>query len=197
MDIGYSDAYVKICLLSNGGLNYYDNPERGDIAVVVRDYASRKEPVRVCVSEFQRSSGSPVRSIKSLNFLENIIARREASREGYDEAIFLNEKGEIAEGTANNVFWVKKNTLYTPSFECGLLPGIVRELLINSASELGLCVEEGRYGPGCMTASSLAFLTNSLSGIVLISELGETALTFDNELYGAIKNLVFSRLGWI
>jgi 4-amino-4-deoxychorismate lyase len=198
MDSGYSDAYVKVCLLSNGGLKYYGNPERGDIAVVVRAYDSRKEPVKVCVSEFQRSSGSPVRSIKSLNFLENIVARREALSKGYDEAIFLNERGEIAEGTASNVFWVRKNTLCTPSVGCGLLPGIIREILINSAYELGLRIEEGRYGPGCLTASTFAFLTNSLSGAVLISQLGETAIhPFDNELYEAIKNLVFTRLGWI
>ncbi|MEW6145121.1 MAG: aminotransferase class IV [Thermodesulfobacteriota bacterium] len=194
---GISDAYVKICLLSDGGPNYYDNPARGDIAIIVRDYNSSKERVRVCINKFARCADSPVRSIKSLNYLENIIARREASRKGYDEAIFLNERGEIAEGTAGNIFWVEEDTLRTPSVECGLLPGIIRELLMNSVGDIGLRLEDGAYHPERLAGSRMAFLTNSLSGTVLISELGETALPFDYELYGAIKNLVFSRLGWI
>lgn len=194
---GNTDANVKICLLSDGDLNYYSHPARGDIVVIVRDYNSPKERVRVCINEFRRSAGSPIRRIKSLNYLENIIARRDALRKGYNEAIFLNERGEIAEGTASNVFWVENNTLRTPSVECGILPGIIRELLINSANELGFRVEEGGYDPECLTRSRLTFLTNSLTGPVFITQLDETALPFDNGLYEAIKKLVFTRLGWV
>lgn len=194
---GISDAYVKVCLLSEGGLAYFHEPERGDVAVVVREYDSRNEPIKVCINKFRRVSASPIRSIKSLNYLENIIARREAEANGYDEAVLLNERGEVTECTASNIFWVSKDTLFTPSVECGILPGIIREILIDSIDELGLSVEEGEYRPECLIGSRLAFLTNSLSGSILISRLGETALPSDGELYEAIKKLLSAKLGWI
>lgn len=197
MNSGIPDAYVKICLLSDGALNYYNDAARGDIAIVVRDYEPRTEPARVCINEFRRISDSPIHSVKSLNYLENIIARREARLKGYDEAVFLNERGEIAEGTASNIFWVEKDTLYTPSVNCGILPGIIREILIDSANTLGLGVEEGGYYPESMTGSRFAFLTNSLSGSVLISRLGNTEFPLDDGLYKTIKKRLLTGLGWV
>lgn len=197
MNSGIPDAYVKICLLSDGALNYYNDAARGDIAIVVRDYEPRTEPARVCINEFRRISDSPIHSVKSLNYLENIIARREARLKGYDEAVFLNERGEIAEGTASNIFWVEKDTLYTPSVNCGILPGIIREILIDSANTLGLGVEEGGYYPESMTGSRFAFLTNSLSGSVLISRLGNTEFPLDDGLYKTIKKRLLTVLGWL
>jgi len=194
---GISDAYVKICLLSGGALNYYDDASRGDVAIVVRDYESRTGPARVCINEFRRISDSPVHGVKSLNYLENIIARREARLNGYDEAVFLNERGEIAEGTASNIFWVKKDTLYTPSVECGILPGIIREILIDSVNALGLGVEEGGYYPESITGSRFAFLTNSLSGSMLIFQLGNAEFPLDDGLYETIKKRVITGLGWV
>jgi len=194
---GISDAYVKICLLSGGALNYYDDASRGDVAIVVRDYESRTGPARVCINEFRRISDSPIYGVKSLNYLENIIARREARLNGYDEAVFLNERGEIAEGTASNIFWVRKDTLYTPSVECGILPGIIREILIDSVNALCIGVEEGGYYPESLTGSRFAFLTNSLSGSMLISQLGNAEFPLDDGLYETIKKLVIAGLGWV
>ncbi len=190
------DAYVKVCLLSGGGFNYYDYPASGDIIIIVRDYRPRGEPVRADICSFKRHSGSPIRRIKSLNYLENVVARREANRTGYNESAILNEKGEITECTSSNIFWVGKDTLCTPSLDCGLLAGVTREILINSAPELGLTVEEGGYYPEDLAGSRFAFLTNSLSGSLLISELGGLSLPLGDELYESIKKLLYAKLGW-
>lgn len=64
---------------------------------------------------------------------------------GYDEALFLNERGEVIEGSSTNVFWVRGGVLHTPAPECGLLPGITREALISLAPELDLEVKEGKF----------------------------------------------------
>lgn len=190
------DAYVKVCLLSGGGSSYYDYPASGDIVIIVRDYRAREEPVKANICSFKRHSESPIRRIKSLNYLENVIARREANRTGYNESAILNEKGEITECTSSNIFWARKDTLYTPSLDCGLLAGITREILINFASEVGLAVEEGGYYPEDLAGSRFAFLTNSLSGSLLISELGGLSLPLKDELYESIKKLLRVKLGW-
>jgi len=191
------DAYVKVCLLSRGRLDYYDSATEGDIAIIVKAYESRKEVIKVCISEFRRYSDSPVRSLKSLNYLENIIARRAAQKGGYDEAVFLNERREIAEGTASNIFWVDGDTLYTPSIDCGILPGTTRELLLNSANQVGLRVEEGRYSPECVNGSRFAFLTSSLTGSTLLSHFNHSIFSPGDELYESIKRLLFTGLGWV
>lgn len=194
---GIRDAYVKVCLLSGGGLNYYDYASEGDVAIVVKAYESRKGLVKACINEFRRYSDSPVRSLKSLNFLENIIARRAAQRGGYDEAVFLNERGEVAEGSSSNIFWVDGDTLYTPSIDCGILPGTTREILLSSVNQLGLRVEEGHYSPECVCSSRFAFLTNSLAGSSCLSHFEHSIFSPEDELYESIKTLLFTKLGWV
>jgi 4-amino-4-deoxychorismate lyase len=197
IDSGLPDAYVKICVLSGGSLNYYDIPEKGDIAIIIRDYAVRKEPVRASVNSFKRSSESPIRRVKSLNYLENVMARREAGLSGYDESIFLNERGEITESTSGNIFWFNNDVLFTPSLGTGILPGITRAVLIKFMHELGLRVEEGGYRPEHLVGSSFAFLTNSLVGSVLLMQLGEIVFPLNDKLYEGVRKLLTAKLGWL
>jgi Branched-chain amino acid aminotransferase/4-amino-4-deoxychorismate lyase len=118
-----SDAYVKICLLSQGDPTFYRNPEGASLVVAVKEYQPPGKFVKAHISSFRRNSLSPIARLKSLNYLENILARREAIESGFDEALFLNERGEITEGGASNIFWLKGGVLFTPSLECGLLSG--------------------------------------------------------------------------
>jgi 4-amino-4-deoxychorismate lyase len=196
-DTYLSDAYVKVCLLSDGGYNYYDSPKRGEIAIIIRDYVPREESIKVAIGNFKRSSESPVNRIKSLNYLENVIARRGANRAGFDESLFLNERGELLECTSSNIFWIKEDTLYTPSLECGILPGVTREILINSVSDLGVTVAEGGFTTEDIAGAEFAFLTNSLSGSLIISKFEGLNLRVKDELYESIKKRLHSKLGWV
>ena len=194
---GVDDAYVKLCLLAKGGLNYYEHASQADIAVVVKEYEPRERGVKTCISKIRRSSESPVHRLKSLNYLDNILARRESITEGCDESIFLNERGEVAEGSASNIFWVKGNTLYTPSIECGILPGTTRELLLSSAGQLGLDTEEGFYSPEFLSGSACVFLTNALIGCLRVTDFNRLILSQNGEHYEAIKKLLLTKLGWV
>lgn len=191
------DAYVKLCLLSSGPLIFYEHSGGSCVFVVVREYEQPKEYVKAHVSRFRRLSAQPLLSIKSLNYLQNVIARREAKDRGHDEAIFLNERDEVTEGTATNIFWVKRNILYTPAIECGLLPGITREALISLASELGMEVQEGRYVINDVLSSDGAFLTNSLVGVTGITGIDKVGIILDRKLFTKLRNALFQKLGWI
>ena len=74
------------------------------------------------LSNVYRNSKSKLTYIKSINYLENIIEREDITKEGYDEVLFLNEKGLVTEGSASNIFIIKENKIYTPKVESGLLP---------------------------------------------------------------------------
>lgn len=193
---GVADAYVKICLLSSGPTKFYERAGGGHVLVIVRDYESPRERMRAHVASFRRNSSSPLPRVKSLNYLENVLARREAMVKGYDEAIFLNERGEVAEGSCTNIFWVKHGTLRTPASECGLLPGITREALISLAPELGLEVKEGRFKLNDLLSSNGAFLTNSLIGVSAITDVDGNKIPFDVELFTKLRTALFQKLGW-
>jgi len=193
---GIEDAYVKICLLSSGPLKFYELADRGHLLAVIRKYEPPDEHVRAHVSSFKRRS-SPLLAIKSLNYLENVLARREAKSMGYDEAIFLNEWGEVTEGSSTNIFWAKGDVLHAPALECGLLPGITRDALISLAPELGLEVKEGKFNLKDVLKSQGAFFTNSLMGITAISAVDGVKINLDDDLYANVRMSLFQKLKWI
>jgi len=118
---------------------------------------------RAVTVSFPRSQFSPLVSLKSLNFLENVLGRLEAAARGADEGIFLNLRGEVAEGTISNLFLVfPGNLIITPPLESGILPGITREIVIRLARERGFVLEEKAVFPEDFRRAKEAFLTNSL-----------------------------------
>lgn len=192
-----TDAYVKICLLSSGGMKFHERADEGHVLVIVRSYEPPKEHMRAHIVSFRRTSSSPLLRIKSLNYLGNVLARREAESNGYDEAIFLNERDEVTEGSVTNLFWVKEGVLYTPAVDCGLLPGITREALISLAPELNLEVEEGEFNLDEVLSSDNAFLTNSLVGIAALTDVDNVKITLNEELSAKLRDVLFRRLRWI
>ncbi|MGL5646768.1 MAG: aminotransferase class IV [Clostridium sp.] len=89
-----------------------------------------KKGFKLCVSKVFRNSTSNLNKIKSLNYLENILEREEALKNGYNDCLFINEKGNICETSTGNIFFVKDKKIYTPRVEEGLLNGTIREFLL-------------------------------------------------------------------
>lgn len=115
-------------------------------------------PVRMVVSTLtRRNEVSPLSRIKSLNYLDGVLARQEAARHGADDALLLNSRGAIAEATAATLFLRRGGRLLTPPVSDGALPGVVRAVLMErcGATECTLL-------PGDVYAADAAFLTNSL-----------------------------------
>ena len=196
LDSQIPDAYVKICLLSHGTTIFYDNPEGHSLLVIVREYKHTLEPVRAHVSSFRRSSTSPILQLKSLNYLENILARREARKLGFDEAIFLSDKEELCEASASNLFWFERETLCTPSLECGILPGVIRGVVIELAKEMGIEVKEGRFGLDSLKSSEGGFFTNSLIGAIAIALVDQFELPITQQ-FKSVKTTLLEKLGWV
>jgi len=128
--------------------------------------------ISCCVSrKFLKNELSPVTYIKSFNYLENILAREEAKNKGCSETILLNCRGELAESSVANLFFTKGKTVYTPSVECGILPGITRALVIEICKTNGLKVKEGRFKPVSLKGADEVFLTNTLMGLIPVRKI--------------------------
>ena len=105
-------------------------------------------------------------AIKSLNYLNNILAKIEAKKVGFQEALMLNDKGEIAECTGDNVFIIAKGILYTPQLDAGSLRGITRGAAIDLAAQLELpCSEQALTRYDLWTADE-CFLTGTAAEVI-------------------------------
>ena len=105
-------------------------------------------------------------AVKSLNYLNNILAKIEAKKVGFQEALMLNDKGEIAECTGDNVFVLSKGVLYTPRLDAGSLRGITRASVMDIAQDLGIkCREQALTRYDLWTAEE-CFLTGTAAEVI-------------------------------
>ena len=118
------------------------------------------------VGTMRNPSRSLSPSIKSGNYLNNVLALMEARRAGALDAAMLNENGFLTECTTSNLFWVRKGVVETASLECGILSGITRNLLLDVARRNDVRVEEGTFPAQALRESDEAFITSTTKDLV-------------------------------
>lgn len=121
--------------------------------------------------------------IKSLNFLNNILAKIESKKKKAYEALMLNSEGHLAEGTICNVFFVltppspplsrggRGGVLCTPSLDCGILDGITRNIVIELAKKSGLAIKEGKFTRADISRASEVFITNTTMEVMPVRKV--------------------------
>jgi len=145
-----------------------------------------KNGVSAKIVNCRQNENSPVSRIKSISFLNYILARLEAKENGFDDAIMLNSKGAISEATISNVFLVKGKRLITPPLKSGILPGITRRIILKLAAKAGLKPKEEIVTPKAFYNADEVFLTNSLMEVMPVVKV-------DNRIIGKGNPGVFTR----
>ena len=164
---GLADAYLRLTLTAGPG----DGGGNASVILFAREVTEyppelRERGMAAVVSAVRRNETSPLARVKSLNCLDNLLAREEARRSGAGEALLLNTQGFIAEGAASNVFLVRNGTLVTPGVEAGALPGITRQAVLELAGEEGIEVVETSLALADLHGADEAFLTNSVMEVM-------------------------------
>lgn len=120
-----------------------DTGQGASILITTRYPRPLPERLKLTVSPYRINSASPIAGVKSCNYLENLLAIEEAKARGFDEAIRLNERGEIASGCMANIFWRTGGMLYTPSLKSGCVTGTTRGEVIEKqgAVEMDVGIE--------------------------------------------------------
>lgn len=124
-------------------------------------------------SSIRKNERSPTASLKSLNYLDHILAADEATKAGAGDALLLNTKGMVSCSTIGNVFAVLGKTIVTPPIADGVLPGIMRGKILAGATDLGLQASEASLTPIEIKKADGLFLTNSLRIIRRVSKLDD------------------------
>ena len=115
-------------------------------------------------------------AVKSLNYLNNILAKIEAVDAGVAEAIMLNEQGDVAECTGDNIFMVKAGQVITPPQDAGILVGITRQVVINLARRNGIEVQESRISPQRLYEADECFLTGTAAEVISVTRVDGRAI---------------------
>jgi branched-chain amino acid aminotransferase len=110
-------------------------------------------------------------ALKTGNYLNNILALREAHEAGADDAILLDLAGRVTEGTTSNVFFVQRGVLVTPPLSLGMLEGVTRALFIEIAREQEMLLREEPHGPEALAAADEVFMTSTLREAMPVTSL--------------------------
>jgi branched-chain amino acid aminotransferase len=180
---GLKEAYVRITISRGPGPIGLDpglckDPTMVVIAREFRHYASDlyREGVRLMVANTRRNLKEALDPrIKSLNFLNNVMAKREAIAAGAYEAIMLNHEGMLTECTVSNIFFVKDGTLCTPSVSSGILEGITRGHVISLAEKAGIPVLEDEFPLDALYKAGEVFITNTTMEVMPVNRVEHRA----------------------
>ena len=133
---------------------------------------STSPPGRTLVtSTVARNNRSPLSSVKSLSYVDGVVARLEAQRAGADDALMCNTRGSVSGATSSNIFAVISDVLVTPPVVDGALPGVSRLTLMEEAERLGIACEERSLTPQDVAGAEEALLSNVVQGPVPVSSV--------------------------
>ncbi|MDB5646239.1 aminotransferase class IV [Methylobacterium sp.] len=132
-------------------------------------------PLRLHPTAIRRNETSPGANLKTLGYLDAVLAAGEARAAGFDEALFLNTRGRVACAGTGNLFAVIDGILVTPPLADGVLPGILRAEILLRAPRLGLPIAERSFDLAALLAAEAVFVTNSLRGLAPVTAIGANA----------------------
>jgi branched-chain amino acid aminotransferase len=182
-DAGVYDAAVRLTVsrgVSPPGLAPPPNAQPTVVLAVhalpVRNAALDQHALHVCTARARRNEHALTAGVKTLDYVESVLAFAEARAAGADDALFLDTAGHLSEATASNVFTVVGETLLTPPAGCGVLPGITRAAVLEIAAALGIPAREQAIVPDQLRDAGEAFLTSSLREIAPIASIDHRSM---------------------
>ncbi len=178
----HDSTYIRPIAFKSGGilkLDFRKIPTWVAIAAFPFDKYFEKEGLDVCVSSWRRTSESSVLPLAKASgpYINSILAKVEAAQNGFDEAIFLDQRGFVSEGSGQNIFIVKKGIIYTPPVTAAILEGITRDAVSIIAREHELHVHERDIARGELYTCDEAFFAGTAAEISPI-------LTIDKRVVG-------------
>ena len=176
-----------------------------DLVITTAGVPAYPETVRLTVREHGRHAAAPLAGVKTISWLNSVWAVAEAQREGFDEVVLLNERGEVSECTAANIFAVKGDKVLTPPLNSGCLEGVTRAILSDVAGEAGTSVVEQTLRLEDLYSAEEVFITSTNRNVIAVREIaghtiadgkmGAVTKRLDTAFDAYVKDYVDRRLG--
>jgi branched-chain amino acid aminotransferase len=159
--------------------------------------ANKRQSMSATVVDTRRNELSIASRVKSISYLDNILARKEAVLKGADEAFLLNSKGFLAEGSISNVFIVNNKIVSTPRIDDGALPGVVRHIILNKLNLNELTIKEEEISLEMLLNAEDVFITNALFGVMPINQMNDKKITNSSSITTLISKELINRFNYI
>lgn len=157
----------------------------------------RSKSMSATIVKTQRNENSLTSRIKSISYLDNVFAKKEAVANGFDEAFLLNSKKYVAEGSVSNIFIVKNNSVYTPPIIDGALPGVVRHVILNDLKIQNIRIKEVTINVKELMDADEIFITNALMGVMPIHQIDTKKLCSDFHITHHISNAFNEKFNYL
>lgn len=167
---------VRLTVTSGESARWRGRQGNPQVIVIAVPHAIPERPFRLFVSPLRVDQLSTLRRIKTISYVLQAAALKQAVERGFDDALLLNERERIAEVTSANIFWVKRGRIYTPPLSAGCLEGVTRAVVLKEASRLGFDVAEKDAGLRRIAAADEIFLSSSLKLVLAVSEISDGRL---------------------
>lgn len=175
----FTDAYIRLVVTRGAGSLGLDPRRTTDPQVIIITDSISLYPEEYYENGLAIITAGTIRNhpaalsprIKSLNYLNNIMAKIEGTNAGCLEALMLNHSGYVAECTGDNIFIVKKGVIHTPSIDAGILDGITRQAVIDLATSLGIVVIERTMERHDILTADECFLTGTAAEVIPVTKL--------------------------
>jgi branched-chain amino acid aminotransferase len=176
-----NDAYIRLVVtrgVGDLGLDPRKCPKPSIIIITdtisLHSSEAKEKGITTMISWVRRNAvDATTHEIKSLNYLNSVLAKIEANANGVDEAICLDKNGFVSEGVGENLFIVKNGVILTPPSSTGALAGITAQVVIKIANEMGCNVTEANITPFQLFTADEAFFTGTAAEIVPIREVNK------------------------
>lgn len=142
-----------------------------DLLICSSDLPAHREIVRLGLREQARHAASPLAGVKVISWLNNVWNLYEAQHAGFDEVVLLNERGEVAECTAANIFCASKGVVLTPPLSSGCLAGITRSVMLEIGPGAGVPIEERTLFVEDLYKAEEVFISSTNRNVVAVSEI--------------------------
>ncbi|HMD69845.1 MAG TPA: aminotransferase class IV [Bryobacteraceae bacterium] len=170
---GTPDCTLRLAIVRNGG-GIWEGPPNGrksDLIALTADIKDWGAGVKLAYQANGRHAASPFAGAKMLSWAMNLTWYEEAHDRGFDEAILLNERGEVAECTSANIFAAAAGEVWTPPLDSGCLPGITREVILEEVRVPGIRIVEKTLLPADLETAEEVFITSTTRDLLPVRQI--------------------------
>ena len=203
----FQDAYIRLVVTRGAGSLGLDPFKTSDPQVIIITDKIALYPPEYYEKGLELITAATIRNhpgalsprIKSLNYLNNIMAKMEGLQAGCVEALMLNHKGELAECTGDNIFLVRKGRLQTPPIDAGILEGVTRNAVIELAEQMGIPCDQIPLTRHDVFITDECFLTGTAAEVIPVVKLDKRPIgagsvgPLTQQLIVAFKKLVHGK----
>ncbi len=157
---------LRLTVTAGESARWLGRSGRPQVILTAAQHKLPSKPFQLLVSDYKVDHLSIFRQVKTLSYALNAAALKQAIEAGCDDALLINQRGNVAEVTSANVFWVDNGHVFTPPITAGCLEGVTRRIVLREAQKIGIRVKEKRCPLNCLLEADEVFISSSLKLVI-------------------------------